>query len=61
MTVMVNDLVGPSQVIDPFSKCGVTVIVAVTGLLVLFRTRNGEMLPLPVAERPMDGVSLIHV
>ncbi len=60
-TVMVKLLVGPSQVVPPFEKCGVTVMVAVTGALVALVAVNEPMLPVPLAARLMDGVSLTQV
>src|SRR2546426_927353 len=60
-TVMVNEFGAPSQVFPAFVKCGVTVILAVTGAVPLLTAVKGGILPLPLAGRPMPGVSFAHV
>jgi len=55
-TVIVNDSVGPAH--GPL--VGVTTIVAITGAVPLFTAVNEGMLPVPVADNPIDGVSLVH-
>jgi len=40
---------------------GVTVMVAVTALLPLFTATNDGMSPVPLAARPIDGVSFVQV
>ena len=57
-TVMVNIMGVPLQFV-PFN--GVTVIVAVIGLLVLFIALNEGILPVPLAAKPMPGVSLTQL
>ena len=60
-TVMVKFLELPSQVIPPFVKCGVTMIVAVIGdVPELFAVKDG-ILPDPLTARPIEGVLLIQV
>jgi len=39
----------------------VAVIVAVTGLVPVFTAVNEAILPLPLAAKPMPGVSLVQV
>jgi hypothetical protein len=56
LTVIVKDWEGPAQ---PLAE-GVTVIVAVTGTLVLLMTVKALMSPLPLAARPMEGVLFVH-
>src|ERR1035437_73558 len=53
LTVIVKVLVGPSQVIPPLVKCGVTIIVATTGDVPALMAVNVGILPLPVAANPM--------
>ena len=50
----------PLQVVAPFVKFGVTVIVAVTGAEPLFVAVKDDMLPVPFAARPIDVLSLLH-
>jgi hypothetical protein len=61
LTVIVNVFVGPSQVLLPFVKWGVTMIVATTGALPGFVAANEGMLPLPIADNPIDGWSFVQV
>jgi hypothetical protein len=56
-TVMVNVFAAPVQ---PFAV-GVTVIVAVTGALVVFTPLNEGIFPVPLAARPMDGVLFVQL
>jgi hypothetical protein len=58
-TVIVKVCCGPVQITVPFSKLGVTVIVAVTGEVPEF-TALKEIFPLPVAPKPIEGVSLVQ-
>ncbi len=44
-----------------YSKWGVTVTVAITGEVPALTAAKTAMLPLPLAAKPMDGVSLTHV
>jgi hypothetical protein len=55
-TVIVNVLDVPTQLTPALVKVGVTVIVAVTGLLVVLVAIKEAMLPAPVAANPIDGV-----
>ena len=61
LTVMVKVFAGPSQVIPPLVRRGVTVIVATTGCVPLFIPVNGIILPVPLAARPMDGSLFVQV
>ena len=61
LTVMVNEVVGPSQVTDVCSKWGVTVMVATTSEVQLLVAVNELMSPLPEAASPIDGVLLTQV
>ena len=47
---------GPVQLVPPFVKVGVTVIMAVTVDVPLLIATNALMLPEPPAARPMPGV-----
>ncbi len=57
---MVKLIDAPGQSVDA-GPVGVTVIVAVTGVLPLLTAINDGILPLPLAASPMDGVLLVHV
>ena len=46
--------------VQPFAK-GVTVIVAVTGALVIFTALKAGILPMPLAARPIEVLLLIQV
>lgn len=56
-TVIVSVLAVPVQ---PFAD-GVTVIVAVTGALVVFVAVNAGMLPAPLAARPIEVVLFVQL
>jgi hypothetical protein len=58
LTVMVKVLVGPEQVTAPPKYFGVTVMVAVTGVIPLLTAANAAMGPVPLAASPMLVVSL---
>ena len=60
-TVIVKVREAPIQVIEPFSKNGVTMIVAITGAVPLFMAVKGVMFPVPLAPRPMLVVLFVHV
>ena len=60
-TVIVNVCSGPSQLIPSLVYVGVTVIVAVTGEVLLFTAVNEAMSPLPVAAKPILGVSFTQL
>jgi len=53
---MVNVLDVPTQLTLPFVNVGVTVMVAVTGALVLLVAMKEAILPAPLAASPIDGV-----
>jgi hypothetical protein len=56
-TVIVNVVVVPVQPL----YTGVIVIVAVTGLTPGFSAVNEAIFPVPLAARPIDGVSLVQL
>ena len=51
----------PLQIIEPLSKCGVTVIVATTGDVPVFIALKEAISPVPDAARPTPGAEFIHV
>ena len=63
------DMFGPAAEIDPENCCmpnplanvGVTVIVAVTGVVPVFTPTKEAMLPVPLAASPMDVLSLVQL
>ena len=57
---MVNVFAAPSQVAVPLVKCGVTVIVAVTGAFPVFTAVTPGRFPVPDAAKPMLVVLLVH-
>jgi hypothetical protein len=59
-TVIVNDFVGPGQVTAPKVYFGVMVIVAMTGVDPALFAVNAAMFPVPVANKPIEGVSLVQ-
>ena len=59
-TVMVNVLGVPAVLIPPLVYVGVTVIVAVIGAVVVLLTVKAAMLPVPLAARPIPGVSFVQ-
>ena len=61
LTVMVNVIDGPVQVIPPLVKVGVTVIIATTGTVVGFVAVNAGMLPVPDAPKPILGVLFVQL
>src|SRR5664280_1858520 len=61
LTVIVKVFVGPSHVTPPLVKCGVTMIVATTGVVPALMAVNEGILPLPVAASPMLISLLVHV
>lgn len=58
---MVNVLEGPLQLVPPFVKVGVTVIVATIGLLVLFNGVKTGRAPVPDAFNPIPVVLLVQL
>ena len=61
LTMIVNVCVGPLHVLVAYAKCGVTVIVAVTGDVPVLTALNDDMLPVPLAAKPMLVRSFVHV
>lgn len=61
LTVMVNVRGVPVQVTPPLVKLGVTVMVATTGVCVVFTAVKAAMLPVPLAARPIEGVLLVQL
>lgn len=61
LAVMVKILLIPSQYIPPFSKVGVTSMVATFGEVPVLLAMNEVMVPVPeVAASPMVGSLLVH-
>ena len=60
-TVTEKVLAGPSQVKVPFSKCGVTTMVATTGVVPVLTAGNARMFPFPFPARPMLVEELVQV
>ena len=60
LTVMVNVLDSPGQVTLPFTYCGVTVIVATTGVVLALIAVKDVISPVPLAPNPIDVVLLVH-
>ena len=61
LTVMVNVMGVPTQLVPPFVYVGVTVIVAVTGALVAFVAVKLAILPVPLAANPMLVVLFVQL
>src|SRR5664280_3164569 len=61
LTVIVKVFVGPSHVTPPFVKCGVTMIVAITGDVPALIAAKVGIFPLPVAANPMLVSLLVQV
>ena len=57
---MVNVFVGPTHEVPPFVNVGVTIIVAITGDVPPFVAVNEEILPDPLADKPILGWELVH-
>ena len=60
-TVMVNDAGVPVQVSPALVNAGVTVMVALTGALVVLVTVKDDISPEPLAARPMAGFELTQL
>ena len=60
-TVIVKVFTEPSQVMPPFVKCGVTVIVATTCAIPELVAVKDAMSPVPLAASPMEVLLLIQV
>ena len=61
LTVMVNVLDVPTQLTLPLVKVGVTVMVAVTCVVLVLVAIKDAMLPEPLAAKPIDGVLLTQL
>ena len=61
VTVIVNVVGEPVQVVPPLVYVGVTVIVAVTGAVVVFTAVKEGILPVPLAARPIEVVLLVQL
>jgi hypothetical protein len=61
LTVIVKVRGVPVQVTPPLVKLGVTVMVAVTGVVPVLTAGKEAMLPVPLAARPMDVVLLVQL
>ena len=59
LTVISNVIGSPTFVFPPFSKLGVTTIVLEIGALVVLVAIT-SILPVPVFERPIFGLSFVH-
>ena len=59
--MIVNDCGVPVYVIPSMVLDGVTVMVAITGIVPVLTALNGAILPEPVAARPIDGVSFVQL
>ena len=57
---MVKVFVGPAQPTRLFVKVGVTIIVAITGVVPAFTAANAAMFPTPDAGSPMPGTLFVH-
>ena len=61
LIVIVNVLEGPVQLVTPLVKVGVTVIVAIIGLVVSFTGVKTAIFPVPEAPKPILGVSFVQL
>ena len=61
LTVIVNVIGVPEQLVPPFVNTGVTVIVATTGTLVALIAVNDNISPVPAAPKPMEAVLLVQL
>ena len=60
LTVIIQVMGKPTQLVPPLVNVGVTVMVATTGEVVVLRAAKGPILPLPATERPMLVVVFVH-
>ena len=58
---MMNGSTTPVHVTPPLVYTGVTLTVALTGVVPVLLVENGLMLFVPDAPNPMDGVVFVHV
>ena len=61
LTVIVNVTGVPEQLIPPFAKTGVTVIVATTGALPVLVAVKEAISPEPDAARPIEGALFVQL
>ena len=61
LTVIVNVVGSPTQVIPPLVKFGVTVIMDVTATDERLLAEKAGMLPVPVAARPIEVFELVQL
>jgi hypothetical protein len=57
---MVKDLEGPVQLTPLLVKVGVTIIVAIIGVVPILMAEKAAISPLPEAASPIPGSLLIH-
>ena len=57
---MVKLLAAPTQDVPPLVNVGVTVMVAITGAVVVLSAAKGPIFPLPADAKPMLVVLLVH-
>jgi hypothetical protein len=60
-TVILNVFASPGHVVPPLELNGVTVIVAVIGLLVLLTAVKQGIFPVPLAPNPILVLLFVHV
>ena len=60
-TVIVKELDVPEQVLPALVKAGVTVIVAVTGLVPVLWAGKERICPVPLAGIPIEGSELVQL
>ena len=60
-TVISNGVAGPVQLTPPFSNVGVTVIVAITGLVPVLIAVKAGISPVPDAANPIEVKSFVQL
>ena len=60
-TISVNTTESPTQLTPPFSKEGITVIVATIGVFVVFVAVKDKISPFPALDKPIVVSSFSHV
>ena len=61
LTVIVKVINEPLQVTPRFVYFGVTVTVAIIGVVPALMAGNAGIFPVPLDAKPIDGVLLVHV
>jgi hypothetical protein len=61
LTVIVNCFVGPEHVTPELVNLGVTVIVAITGLVPVLTAVKAKISPVPLPPSPIDVVLLVQL